>query len=323
MAVAASSGHPLLDQAALDAAGPGASTRRPGPARRSPAPSTSPYSSAWRIDGRPRTPAISYRQNETFRGETDTIGTWRNTLLALLCALAPGTARGQDAPPAAVTLPTTEVIGTSPLLGSGIDRDKVPAATRSFSDRDLRREGTADLTGTLNRDGVGVSTSTTSRTTRSSPTCSFAASTPRRCSGTPQGLAVYQNGVRINEAFGDTVNWDLIPDVAIDRIESVGANPVFGLNALGGALAIEMKNGFTFQGGEGELSGGSFGRHGSSRRIRRADRRPRQPTLRQRASTRMAGATTRPRSYASSTRISAREASGSPPMSASPRANNT
>ena len=29
--------------------------------------------------------------------------------------------------------------------------------------------------------------------------------------GTPQGIAVYQNGVRLNEAFGDTVNWDAIP----------------------------------------------------------------------------------------------------------------
>ena len=38
-----------------------------------------------------------------------------------------------------------------------------------------------------------------------------------RVSGTPLGLAVYQNGVRINEAFGDTVNWDLFPEIAIDR----------------------------------------------------------------------------------------------------------
>jgi len=30
-------------------------------------------------------------------------------------------------------------------------------------------------------------------------------------SGTPEGLAVYMNGIRINEAWGDTVNWDLIP----------------------------------------------------------------------------------------------------------------
>ena len=34
--------------------------------------------------------------------------------------------------------------------------------------------------------------------------------------GFPQGLAVYQNGVRINEVFGDVVNWDLIPNNAIN-----------------------------------------------------------------------------------------------------------
>ena len=78
--------------------------------------------------------------------------------------------------------------------------------------------------------------------------------------GTPQGLAVYQNGVRINEVFGDTVNWDLIPDVAVHRLSLVPNNPVYGLNALGGAISIEMKNGFTYQGKEFEVLGGSFGR---------------------------------------------------------------
>ena len=39
--------------------------------------------------------------------------------------------------------------------------------------------------------------------------------------GTPQGLAVYQNGVRINEVFGDVVNWDLIPQFAINRLTLV------------------------------------------------------------------------------------------------------
>ena len=54
--------------------------------------------------------------------------------------------------------------------------------------------------------------------------------------GTPQGLAVYQNGVRINEVFGDVVNWDLIPQNAINRLTLVPSNPVYGLNATGGAL---------------------------------------------------------------------------------------
>jgi hypothetical protein len=78
--------------------------------------------------------------------------------------------------------------------------------------------------------------------------------------GQSQGLAVYQNGVRINEAFGGSVNWDLVPEFAINCLSLITGSPVFGLNALGGALAIEMKNGFNFQGGQAEVSGGSFGR---------------------------------------------------------------
>ena len=72
--------------------------------------------------------------------------------------------------------------------------------------------------------------------------------------GTPQGLAVYQNGVRINEVFGDIVNWDFIPENAIRQMTLVPNNPVYGLNALGGALSIDMKNGFNFQGAGGEVT---------------------------------------------------------------------
>jgi iron complex outermembrane recepter protein len=82
--------------------------------------------------------------------------------------------------------------------------------------------------------------------------------------GTPQGLAVYQNGVRINEVFGDVVNWDFIPQKAINQLTLVPSNPVYGLNAIGGALAFQMKNGYTYHGVEGEISGGSYGRFGTS-----------------------------------------------------------
>src|SRR5207248_5996703 len=78
--------------------------------------------------------------------------------------------------------------------------------------------------------------------------------------GQPQGLAVYMNGVRVNEAFGDTVNFDFVPTNAVERADIQSNNPVFGLNALGGAVNLQMKNGFTFQGFEGEFQGGSFGR---------------------------------------------------------------
>ncbi|MCL2713503.1 MAG: TonB-dependent receptor [Alphaproteobacteria bacterium] len=78
--------------------------------------------------------------------------------------------------------------------------------------------------------------------------------------GTPQGLAVYQNGLRVNEAFTEAVNWDLIATVAIRSAALETSNPFFGLNALGGAIDLRMKDGFTWQGGEINLMGGSFGR---------------------------------------------------------------
>ena len=82
--------------------------------------------------------------------------------------------------------------------------------------------------------------------------------------GTPQGLAVYMNGIRINEAFGDTVNWDFIPTVAVGRADIWTNNPAFGLNALGGAISFQMKDGFTYQGFEFDALGGSYGRIGGS-----------------------------------------------------------
>ncbi|HZF20439.1 MAG TPA: TonB-dependent receptor, partial [Burkholderiales bacterium] len=75
------------------------------------------------------------------------------------------------------------------------------------------------------------------------------------------GLSVYQDGVRINEPFGDTVNWDLIPTAAISTINLIpGSVPLFGLNTLGGALSIRTKSGAQYPGTEAQLYGGSFGR---------------------------------------------------------------
>lgn len=78
--------------------------------------------------------------------------------------------------------------------------------------------------------------------------------------GAPQGIAVYQNGTRINEVFGDVVNWDFLPSNAIDSITVLGANPVYGLNAVGGAIGITMRDGFNFEGVEFDTRFGSYGR---------------------------------------------------------------
>ncbi|WP_263409777.1 TonB-dependent receptor [Terriglobus tenax] len=79
--------------------------------------------------------------------------------------------------------------------------------------------------------------------------------------GTPQGLSVYMDGVRQNQPFGDVVSWDLIPQVAIQDMELIpGANPLYGLNSLGGALALRTKDGISNAGLTVKATGGSFGR---------------------------------------------------------------
>ena len=79
--------------------------------------------------------------------------------------------------------------------------------------------------------------------------------------GTPQGLSVFFDGVRVNEPFGDVVNWDMIPMNALDGIDIYpGSNPLFGLNTLGGALSMKTKSGFTSPGISAEILAGSYGR---------------------------------------------------------------
>ncbi len=79
--------------------------------------------------------------------------------------------------------------------------------------------------------------------------------------GTPQGLSVYLDGVRVNQPFADVVNWDLIPASAIARIDLVaGAAPQFGRNSLGGAIVVRTKDGQSDPGIGLEASYGSFDR---------------------------------------------------------------
>jgi iron complex outermembrane recepter protein len=156
-------------------------------------------------------------------------------------------------------LPEIQVISTSPLPGAGIDREKVPALVQTITAEDFARTYSPSITDTLFQRIPGISTSDQQGN-------SFQADIRYRgfvaspVPGQPQGIAVYMNGMRINEAFGDTVNFDLIPTNAIERADIQSNNPVFGLNALGGALSLQMKNGFTFRGAEVDFQLGSYGR---------------------------------------------------------------
>ena len=134
---------------------------------------------------------------------------------------------------------------------------KYPGAVWQTGAQDIQTFNDTTTTETLARQAPGVTVGNVSGNDFQ-PDISYRGFDATPVTGTPVGLAVYQNGVRINEAFGDTVNWDLIPENAIDKMTIVAGNPIFGLNALGGALNVTMKNGFTWQGFEADLRGGSF-----------------------------------------------------------------
>jgi iron complex outermembrane receptor protein len=150
------------------------------------------------------------------------------------------------------------VVQATAIPGDVIDIDKIPGNIQVLSASDLSREGSASLTGALNANLSSISIND-DLDDPFQPDILYRGFEASPVLGTPQGLAVYQNGVRINEAFGDTVNWDLFPDIAINRVALVSSSPVYGLNALGGAISVTMKNGFSYQGSELELSGGSYG----------------------------------------------------------------
>lgn len=177
--------------------------------------------------------------------------------LALLLAVPPG-AHAEDAEPLA-TLPRLTVIGSTPVPGADVDPDRVPALSQVIDATDIGRTGIPSLTGAL----LSTVPSATLNDTEGNvfqPDILFRGFTASPVAGTPQGLAVYVNGARFNDAFGDTVNWDLIPPVAIQSVNLEAANPLFGLNALGGSLDIRLKNGFTAQAGSVTAYGGSYGR---------------------------------------------------------------
>jgi len=161
--------------------------------------------------------------------------------------------------------PNTQLVvyPTAPLSSSDVAADKVPAATSVVSSQQIEQTHSPSITDSLLKYVPSVLTNDVTGNAFQ-PDIQFRGFVASPVDGTPQGLAVYQNGVRINEAFGDTVNWGLIPTAATKSVTMVTNNPAFGLNALGGAVDIEMKDGFGYHGAEIDTMGGSFGRVQSS-----------------------------------------------------------
>ncbi|TXG78968.1 MAG: TonB-dependent receptor, partial [Rhodocyclaceae bacterium] len=188
---------------------------------------------------------------------TPTVFRRRTVAVAVLSACS-AIAQAQENKP--TVLPSVEVVGTTPVPGLGLPKDQIPANVQTASDKDLRNAQSLNLPDFMASQLPSVNVNETQGNPFQADV-NYRGFTASPLLGTPQGLSVYLDGVRVNEPFGDSVNWDLIPRAAIGSIALMpGSNPLFGLNTLGGALALRTKSGFTDPGASIEAEFGSFRR---------------------------------------------------------------
>ena len=186
----------------------------------------------------------------------------RYLLVAAFAALAAPQLALAENKAEALETGTIEVISTTPLPGIGTTIDQVPSNVQSVSSKDIAKQHTLELSDYINNNLGGV-TITEGQSNPYMADVNFRGFTASPLAGAPQGLSVFQDGVRINEPFGDTVNWGLIPQSAISSINLMpGSNPVFGLNTLGGALSVNTKSGASYPGLFAEVMAGSWARRG-------------------------------------------------------------
>jgi len=192
---------------------------------------------------------------------------WAVVALVVGTVVAAEAAVGAQNPaPSPTALPaaveeTVDVVGVTPVSGLGIDRRLIPSNVQTLSAEGLVRAGGVSAVEQLSLTAASIQINEAT-TNPLQPDLQFRGFTASPLLGLPQGLAVYQNGVRLNEPFGDSVNWDLLPTQAIAGINLMpGSNPLFGLNALGGAISVQTKTGFSHPGHTLTTSGGSFGRY--------------------------------------------------------------
>jgi outer membrane receptor protein involved in Fe transport len=183
------------------------------------------------------------------------------TTVPLVASADDQAASAQPSNPAtAQELQQVIVIGNAPLPGLGLPLNEIPANVQTADSMDMQRQQALDLADYLNNNFSGINVSE-SAANPFQLDINYHGFTASPLLGTPEGLSVYVDGVRVNESFGDTVNWDLIPESAISTVTLLsGSNPVFGLNTLGGALSVQTKSGHDNPGSQFEGYGGSFGR---------------------------------------------------------------
>lgn len=153
-----------------------------------------------------------------------------------------------------------DVIATTPLPGVDLEPNQIPTPVQTATQREIEQSGALALSDFLNQRLSGVNLNEIQGNPFQADV-NYRGYTASPLLGTPQGLSVYLDGVRMNEPFADVVSWDLIPRFAISELALMpGSNPLFGLNTLGGALSLQTKDGRSQRGTTVQVAGGSFGR---------------------------------------------------------------
>lgn len=152
------------------------------------------------------------------------------------------------------------VVAATPLAGTELSTDQIPSAVQTATAADVQASGANNLGDFMNRHLNGVYLNEM-QANPFQPDVNFRGYTASPLLGTPEGISVYLDGVRQNQPFGDVVSWDLIPENAISEMSLMpGANPLFGLNTLGGALSVQTKDGVSAPGFDGSFLYGSSNR---------------------------------------------------------------
>lgn len=162
-----------------------------------------------------------------------------------------------------IELDEVHVVGDTPLSApeTGVSIYKIPSPIQTVTADEMEETQAWSLPDYMRR-YMGSVTVNDAQNNPMQPDVQFRGFTASPLLGVPQGLSVYVNGVRFNEIFGDTVNWNLISEGAIERMDlHSGSNAVYGLNSLGGAISMKTKTGFSAPGHSAEVYGGSWGRH--------------------------------------------------------------
>lgn len=181
------------------------------------------------------------------------------TLALLAATTVPGIA-AETALSEETEITSVVVIGNSPLASVGTPFNEVPANVQTATSKDIRLQHALNL-GEFMDSSLGSVNASNSVGNPYQMDVSYRGFTASPVLGTAIGMSVFMDGVRINEPFGDIVNWDLIPTNAIASINLIpGSNPLFGLNTLGGAIVVNTKNGVTDPGLEMTVYGGSWQR---------------------------------------------------------------